>query len=1008
MTAGLISTITRFLVTVFLFGAAPPAAHALDPTTGISSYRHEHWGEVDGAPGLIDAMAQTSDGWLWLASRQSGLYRFDGVRFIAYTTIDGSRLQHVGISAMQAGSDNALWIGHGAGGLSVLREHRLQHLLAPDLTASVFAIARARDDSMWAATGRGLFRIQNDKAARIGAASGYPGRGSQYVMADSQGRIWAADDTDLYLLEPGSATFRKVRPVEMNPMLTEEPDGSVWLVLGKRFERLTPAAARAPARPSMGASSYQSGFDQDGNLWSGNCPLGVCVVRPASWREASHFSPLPSTERLDQAWQMTSLKVLSVLIDREGNLWIGTAAGVDRLRDQPAHMIEALTDRGTTHALPHPDGRILVLELQRMNGALALWQIVDGKLVVVDNPLEARTMARAPDGSLVLAGSRGIERQYADTVSRIPLPPVAQAPANSITVRDMTASNDALWVNIAGSGWWCFEQGAWHLFRRRDGDRLTLAVDRRGRLHVGAGRQLSVVSAGHTQQIATGAADIGIIRSIETVDDAVLVSGTRGVALVKERRLHRIGFSAAKQITAISGIAQGAGGTYWLNSAQGLLRVAPDDWARTMNNPQLPLKVELFDALDGYAGGGETLRLRDTAFMADDGKLWLAGERGLAWIEPGKLQPNPISANADILGLVSNGREYRPDRRPDGRPDGAIKLGDGAQDLQIDYAAPSLRLPQRVQFRYRLLGAHRQWIDAGARRSAFYQNLAPGRYTFEVIAMNESGVPGPQAATLAFEVTPHLTQTWWFYTICLAAGLLLMLTLYRIRMRHLATRLEERFEIRASERESIARALHDTFLQSLQGLFLSMHAVVIRLPADNPARGEFGALLDRARSVLVEGRDEVKGLRSEFASGQQLCDMLRRDVALIVPAGCERLQVSGADGIDLLHRHLHHNVHAVLREAVVNALRHTDSAVVVHAAGDPRAFVVTVSDAGPGLGAHRAGRRGHYGLLGMREHAAQIGGRLDIDDIDSGGTRVTLSIPAKLAYINQEKQLRAG
>ena len=250
------------------------------------------------------------------------------------------------------------------------------------------------------------------------------------------------------------------------------------------------------------------------------------------------------------------------------------------------------------------------------------------------------------------------------------------------------------------------------------------------------------------------------------------------------------------------------------------------------------------------------------------------------------------------------------------------------------------------------------------------------------MALNESGVPSARTSTLGIRVIPHLTRTWWFYGLCATLATALLAMLYRMRMRHVAMRLEERFEIRASERESIARALHDTFLQSLQGLFFSMQAVMSRLPSSSPARVEFGALLERARRVLAEGRDEVKGLRSEFGSAKEFWEVLQRDVALIIPGGCERIELTGPDGIDSLQPHLHHNVYAVAREAVVNALRHTRSAVYIHTSSDPKAFALSVTDHGPGLGAHRAGKQGHYGLQGMREHAAQIGGKLDIDDVD--------------------------
>lgn len=999
MHSGYISIIIRFFVLLLVCGLAPPVALALDPTVGLTGYRHERWGEVDGAPSLVDAMAQTEDGWLWLASRHAGLYRFDGVRFIAYASSDGSRPQNVGISAMHPGSNNSLWIGHGAGGVSVLRGQRIHHVLKPDQTRSVFAIARGHDNSIWVASGRGLYQIRDDIAMRIDQARGYEGTRSEYVMADSQGRIWSSDGSFLYVLEKGQSVFSKLRKVSVSPMLIESPDGSIWLVTGKRFERVAPAATHPGPMPTARASSYQSGFDEDGNLWSGNCPVGLCVVRPAAWENTTGFDALASTERLDQPWQMSSLSVLSVFIDREGSVWIGTAAGIDRLRDQPIRMVGELMDRGTVHALPHPDGRIVVVEKQRLAGLHALSEIVDGRLVRKENPLDVEVMGRAPDGSLVLAGSRGIERHSSGGVSRIPLPPVPQEAGKRLSFLFLAAGDKELWLRIGGHGTWRFVNGKWTQFSVKGLDRPEIAMDKEGRVYLGSGSRLAMLVGEKIVEIAIDNPDFGTIMQIHA-GEQVIVSGTGGIGVVKNNQLDLIQFAAGKTIGQISGTVRGPNGQYWINSSQGLLRASAADWDRTMRNPEQALKVELLDALDGYTGGGEAVRLNDTAFLARDGRLWLAGERGLAWLDPGMLRPNRITANVEILGLTSNGRRYLPGS--------AIRLGDGAQDLQIEYASPSLRIPQRVRFQYRMAGADRQWVDAGTRRTAFYQNLAPGHYTFEVVAINESGVPSPQAGRLTFEITPQMTQTWWFYTLCAAVALVMLLVVYRIRMRHLAARLEERFEIRASERESIARALHDTFLQSLQGLFFSMQAVMSKLPPNSPARVELGVLLERARRVLAEGRDEVKGLRSEFGSGDAFWEVLQRDIALIVPNGCERVELTGPGGIDSLQPQIHHNVYAVVREAVVNALRHTGSKVFVHTSSDPKAFVMSVTDHGPGLGPHKAGKSSHYGLQGMREHAVQIGGRLDIDDVEAGGTRVTLTVPAKLAYATPEKNLKAG
>jgi signal transduction histidine kinase len=981
----------RRLLFLFILLAAAPCVRAIDPAIAIDGYRHDRWSEVDGAPSLIDALAQTEDGWMWIASRQTGLYRFDGLRFMPYVTRDGSRLQHTGISVLQPGPGNALWIGHGTGGVSVLRDGRLKHFPALADSGSVFAISVGADGSAWVAARFGLFRIRGDRVERIGAAAGFDRKHAEYVLADRSGRVWASDGVFLAVLEPGAAAFRQVRRVEPDPMLIEAADASVWLVLGKRFENVAPAPARPAAARSGHSSSYQSAFDQDGNVWTGNCPVGLCVLRPHTWQRGPAFSGLQGDERFDQASQLTSLSVLSIMTDREGSVWIGTAAGLDRLRDQSVHMVRDLFDKGRTQALPGPDGSIVVLTLERLNGRFTLWRMVDGRPVAQANPLNARAMARAPDGSLVLAGSGGIERRTATGVQRIPLPPVEVPPGTPINVKSIAAGNDELWATVIGQGTWRYLHGHWTRADAAVQRASVIVVDGAGRSWLGfAGSRLMVVDGAGVREIGPApGVDLGDIDYI--YPGAVpFVSGSRGYGVVRAGRLEAIGIAAPGGLGPAAGVAVGPDGDYWLNASTGLFRVAARDWARTLNDPRVPLQGESFDALDGYVGGAETTWLKDTVAADRSGRLWLAGERGLAWIAPRARNANPVAPEVEILGLTSAGRRHAPE--------GTIELGTDARDVEIDYAAPSLRMPQRVRFRYRMAGADTGWEDAGARRTAFYRNLAPGDYAFEVIAINESGVASSRPATLRIHVTPRLTETPWFYAACAAAGALLLALAHRWRTYRLAQRIEESFRIRVHERESIARSLHDTFLQSVQGLMFSMHALVMKLPPRAAVRVEFDHLLQRIGQVVTEGRDEVRGLRSEFATSAEFWAALMRDLALVAPGARARVRLVEPEALDRLVSHLQHDVYAIVREAVANALRHTGGAVTVRIAAAPKNVVVSVADEGKGIGAFRHGKAGHFGVQGMRERAALIGAKLELADATGGGARMTLTIPAALAY----------
>ena len=963
-------------------------ALALDPAIALEGYRHERWGELEGAPRYIDTLARSQDGWLWVGSRYGGLYRFDGLRFLPFAPRDGSRLQNNSISVLRPGRDGDLWIGHGNGGVSVLRAGRYQHLVTPEQSGSVFAIALDADGAAWVASWRGLLRIDGAGVTTIGAAQGFGGRRAEYVLADGAGRIWAADGVSLYLRAAGAHQFERVRALRGDPMLLEARDGSVWLVLGKQFERVAPPTPRRLPLPAGSASSFQSLFDRDANVWSGNCPVGVCVLRPGAWQGGERFTPVGAAERLDQPWQMTSLSVTALMEDGDGSIWIGTPSSLERLRNHAVHMVPQLLDRGITHAAPDPDGGILAVRIQRFDDTASLVRIVDGKLAVAPGPIGARVLDQAPDGTLVLAGQHGIERRGPGRTVRIDLPAAVKQAGDSVRPKRLSAGIDEFWLWTGRMGAWHYRAGAWSRPADPRNHPHEVAYDAAGRSYLGLpGSRLRVVD-GAAQREYGAREGLGVGKFTLIVPGTpLLVAGEAGMQVLAGGRFHRLAVDLPGGLGAANGIAVDAGGARWINAERGVYHVAAGDWERSMKDPRVALRGRLLDAADGYLGGAVSRMLSRTAVVSSDGTLWFAGERGLAWIDPRKVTTNPATPDVDVLGLSSGALRYTA-----GAP---LELAAGVENLQVDYTAPSLRMPQKVSFRYRLAGAS-EWEDAGTRRSAFFQRLHPGAYTFEVMAINESGVAG-RVTRLPFSIAPLPTQTWWFRGACIVAVLCTLILAYRLRLRQLARRIEGELLARVRERESIARSLHDTFLQGVQGMLLSMHAALGRLPAGSPARAEFERVLEGAERVLEEGRDEVQGLRRHFADTGEFQQSLLRDVELAVPGGGVRLRLDAAPGaIERLPERLRRDVHAIVREAVVNALRHTAGPVQVHADAASRELVLTVADHGSGLGEHVNGRPGHFGLQGMREAAAQIGARLRFEQGEHGA-RVVLAIPLAAA-----------
>jgi len=392
------------------------------------------------------------------------------------------------------------------------------------------------------------------------------------------------------------------------------------------------------------------------------------------------------------------------------------------------------------------------------------------------------------------------------------------------------------------------------------------------------------------------------------------------------------------------------------------------------------------------------LRPQPSAVATTDGRIWFSTTAGVVSIDATELVRNTLPPPVTIWSVTGGSKRY-PNVGSD------LRLPVHTQDLQIEYTAASLTVPERVRFQYKLEGFDRAWRDVGNRREALYTNLPPGQYTFRVTAANNDGVWNETGASIAFSIAPAFYQTGWFYALCAIACVALLTALYRARMHQVAAQARGRLEARLAERERIARELHDTLLQGIQGLIWRFQAAANRIPQSEPARRMLEQSLDRADQLLGESRSKVKGLRPAASNAVELAEALAAEgeqLALAHPADF-RVSVQGVPRE--LHPIVREEGFLIGREALRNAFRHARAkdieaevsygrgALHVRIRDDGRGISTTVLDAG--------GAPGHFGLVGMRERANKLGAHLDVWSKPDAGTEIDLRVPAEVAYGRQ-------
>jgi signal transduction histidine kinase len=395
------------------------------------------------------------------------------------------------------------------------------------------------------------------------------------------------------------------------------------------------------------------------------------------------------------------------------------------------------------------------------------------------------------------------------------------------------------------------------------------------------------------------------------------------------------------------------------------------------------------------------MRPLSTVIEGSDGRIWFDGNLGIGWLDPADIRGSLAPSPALIRSVTATGRTYSP-REP-------LSLAPGTRDLQVDYTAVSLSRPDRVRFRYQLQGFDQGWVDAGPRRQAFYTNLRPGLYRFRVAAADEGRHWNETTAPIRITIPPTFLQGRSFALLCIATVIALLWLAYTARIRQLTAGLRSRLEERVAERERIARELHDTLLQGVQGLILMFQTATEEIPPDNPARKLMEEALDRADNVLIEGRDRVKDLRLPPVSNPDLAAVVSEIGAKLAHEESNRFKLS-VDGTPRpLEPIVRDELLRIAKEGLTNAFRHAHArmieAEIIYRRWDLR---LRVRDDGCGIDPMilKQGRPDHWGLLGMRERARRIHAAFDVWSRVGSGTEIELRVPARIAYRRCGRHLR--
>ncbi|GAB3247337.1 sensor histidine kinase [Chitinimonas naiadis] len=978
-------------------------AWAQGSTVRMLDYHQDVWTTKQGAPSGISNIAQTRDGWIWLAT-DSGLYRFDGVRFESFKPLPGEALLGRRIGTLFAAPDGDLWISYVSGGLSRLHNGRLEHHpRQPSSIGLVYEIAVDIDGTPWVAGAEGLFRLLGKTWEKLGPHQGIPSGYTENIFVDQRGTLWAANGQNTYRYDREAGRFREHPSSLKNSGLIDGPDGSVWIGDPGRAQRVSaPTAPSASVRSEWinASTGHYSLFDREGNYWAVDCGGMPCRIPAKYVKDRVNLQPdRRNSSQIGQHTQAAEAKSLVTLEDAEGNIWLVAWDRLERFRKKKLNTYPAPGLAGRTELAADGDGHLWAYNNLKQE---RFWQLTDaaGPLAYPGDPL-GMSIASSRDGHLLVATTKSLSRRSDGKVEVIPLPDaVTVHPYSRPEYQGVTTIVDdgrSIWVRTLPPALYRYTDGVWESAEQLGlpPSPVSLAADADGSVWLGYRDNLLIRYTHGKQRRYTkqDGLDNGLTLYLLAAKD-LLVSSDKGTSVLKGDRFFPIKADDPEVLMHVSGAVTTPDGDYWLNGTKGLVHVKAEDWQKAINGTDQALRYELFDALDGYPGRAQNLTLTNSALLNKDGKLWVVGNTGVAWLQPGQLPRNPRPPPVHLLGIEAD-HHYYPKRD-------AIELPAGSNNLQIAYTALSYSMPERVRFKYRLEGVDKEWQDAGTRRTAYYTNLGPGQYRFRVVASNEDGVWNNVGDTQAFSIAPTFWQSRLFLVLCLALLVMLAAALYQWRVRQLLLQAK----IRLAERERIARALHDTLLQGMQAMVLRFQLLTDRLPLDQQGRDRAEAIMAQAEGMLVEGRNQVMALRSahnlESGLAAALAEVGYR-LASDVPDTFS-LQIKGKPRN--LTTEVAEEAYNIAREALSNAFRHAQaSQIKLTVAFAPERLAIHIQDNGTGIPVSiREGKQpsGRWGISGMRERAGQINAQLQIKQDTTGGTEVLLSVPGKIAYAKPE------
>ena len=811
-------------------------------------FHHQVWSTEDGLPqATVHALLQSRQGYLWIAT-EDGAARFDGQSFRVLNRLTVPAFASNDVSSLAEDQTGDIWFGTSDG---LVRKHgeNYRRFAEQDGLPSDAIVAVASDSSdLLVLTARGLAAWQRDHFERIvtnEVITGITKTPRGMLLISEKGGAYGWNDGQLVAIAPAA----EGGPPVLGAAFSDKR--AIW-TFGSNFVQFSSPSQKQIWRTGANLPGNRVQvlyLDWRGKVWIGT-NRGLVSVEPTAGL------PVRESEAL------RGESVLSVCVDREGDLWVGSeASGLHALRPRKFATVPGSNSEAVTTVAR--DSRGVMYFGTRDDGIFR----TDGVAKPVDpNKLTSPvilSLAAGPEGDLWAGTPDGLNHIVGTEVHRWT---IADGLPDNFVRSVMVAADKTLWAGTR-FGLVHIDGTAVQTFTRADGlssdsigPLLQMKSDRGGAsgLWIGTAAGLCRQTNSQFQCLSSPhQANGSIITALAADHDGTVwvALHDQGLGVVKEDRI--VSVSASTIPTEIVGILADNLGYLWLRSTRGLYRVQLSGLRGCVTNGSAcaSLKLDAYGRSDGMQSA--ELAGEGIPFGAEGskGELWFATRRGIAITDPQHLFTNRVPPGVVITQVHVDGVDLPAGTTAEIKP--------GHRQYSVEYAALSLNNPGGTRCRYMLDGFDHEWIDAGTRRTAYYTNLPPRQYIFRVLCANSDGFWSTDEASFHFRVMMPWYRSRWAYFLALCLAALAILSSVQMRVR--AER--RRFALVLQERTRVAREVHDTLAQdlvsvSLQVEMATQHAKAGRLADVTEQLTQTRSLV---RQALESARQSIWNLRANLS-----------------------------------------------------------------------------------------------------------------------------------------------